>query len=374
MSLKSCQAYAKETCLIIIATAAGVFSIGLGQAIFSDCKNKILEKVNAIGKNCIFVFASNNKGGAKPITLKEFSEIDASLTKQFGKKIKVTPILFYRYTTSSLKKPFDKFSSLISCIEKECFEITKRKLKSGRHFNKSDNFKKVCIVGNSVPKNFGETISFDGLSFLIIGVLEKAPQVSQQDPNEDIFIPFDIGNVLLNDSKVVHEIIISVDQETMFQSVIDTVNQCLKNIRRVKKESEKDWTIFDQKSFRNTSLATTKLLKNLVIFFSIITMCLCFLACINSILFNIKSRSQEIQIMLKIGAPETIIFKQFLYESIFKFSIGLACGVGACAIAAVGLKINLFTKTHALWLISFYLILTILTSMAMAWRAIKQAL
>ena len=294
--------------------SVGIGSIILILSLAGSISQLISSQVKALNQQLILVRPANNKNNLNNI-IDELTNSNhfnnSNLTAEDLVKIKessdniknIAPIAILHETATG---DHTVESATILATNSDLKPILNLDLKSGNFIQ--DNDLKSAVIGHSLAlqlfgssEPIGKTFSFAGHKFIIIGTLQKT-----ENPVNFNGVDFD-------------------------QSVIVDLNQ-IKNLNP--QIQQINITVKDDKQLESTAEKITKSLTSN--FFSIISIMLGGIAAIslfiggisvmNLMLVSVTERTHEIGIRKAIGATNTHIFMQFLFESIILVLVGCIGG------------------------------------------------
>src|SRR5262252_5749210 len=253
-------------------------------------------------------------------------------------------------------------------IEPQYQEIRTIELEYGRNFTPLDEEQvaRVAIVGFDMAQQLfgkryilGEVISFNGISYTVVGKIRKKNQDSNYSgpDNNKIFVTFatmardmprkDADNGVLSD-------IIVTPKDAVVDRMSDVLDARTGRIQDITWPLEKDLRAilarrhgFDQDdrdavAMWDTSLQTMmfgRMIDHMKVFFTIVgvvTLALGGIGVMNIMLIAVKERTREIGVRKALGATTTNIQRQFFLEGFFLTMLsggsGMLLAIGLCAL------------------------------------------
>jgi ABC superfamily ATP binding cassette transporter, membrane protein len=315
--------------------SVGIGSIILILSLAGSISQLISSQVKALNQQLILVRPANNKNNLNNI-IDELTNSNhfnnSNLTAEDLVKIKessdniknIAPIATLHETTTG-----DHIveSATILATTSDLKSILNLDLKSGNFIQ--DNDLKSAVIGHSLAlqlfgssEPIGKTFSFAGHKFIIIGTLQKTENpVNFNGVDFDQAVIVDL-NQIKNLNPQIQQINITVKDDKQLDSTAEKITKSLTNL----KGSSSNFTV-------NYGSHITHPASN---FFSIISIMLGSIAAIslfiggisvmNLMLVSVTERTHEIGIRKAIGATNTHIFMQFLFESIILVLVGCIGG------------------------------------------------
>ena len=315
--------------------SVGIGSIILILSLAGSISQLISSQVKALKQQLILVRPANNKNNLNNI-IDELTNSNhfnnSNLTAEDLVKIKessdniknIAPIAILHETATG---DHTVESATILATNSDLRPILNLDLKSGNFIQ--DNDLKSAVIGHSLAlqlfgssEPIGKTFSFAGHKFIIIGTLQKTENpVNFNGVDFDQAVIVDL-NQIKNLNPQIQQINITVKDDKQLESTAEKITKSLTDL----KGSSSNFTV-------NYGSHITHPASN---FFSIISIMLGSIAAIslfiggisvmNLMLVSVTERTHEIGIRKAIGATNTHIFMQFLFESIILVLIGCIGG------------------------------------------------
>lgn len=315
--------------------SVGIGSIILILSLAGSISQLISSQVKALNQQLILVRPANNKNNLNNI-IDELTNSNhfnnSNLTAEDLIKIKessdniknIAPIAILHETATG---DHTVESATILATNSDLKPILNLDLKSGNFIQ--DNDLKSAVIGHSLAlqlfgssEPIGKTFSFAGHKFIIIGTLQKTENpVNFNGVDFDQAVIVDL-NQIKNLNPQIQQINITVKDDKQLESTAEKITKSLTDL----KGSSSNFTV-------NYGSHITHPASN---FFSIISIMLGSIAAIslfiggisvmNLMLVSVTERTHEIGIRKAIGATNTHIFMQFLFESIILVLVGCIGG------------------------------------------------
>jgi putative ABC transport system permease protein len=256
----------------------------------------------------------------------------------------------------------------ISGVEPQYQDIRTIELEYGRNFNWQDEEQaaRVAIVGHDVAEQLfgkrhiiGEVVTFNGISYTVVGKIRKKNQDSNYSgpDNNKIFVPFatmardmprrDADNGVLSDiivtpkEWVVDRMPAVLDARTgRIQDMTWPLERDLRAILARRHGFDPDDK--DAVTMWDTSLQTMmfgRMIDHMKVFFTIVgvvTLALGGIGVMNIMLIAVKERTREIGVRKALGATTSNIQRQFFLEGFFLTMLsggsGMLLAIGLCTL------------------------------------------
>jgi putative ABC transport system permease protein len=326
-SLASLARNRLRTGLTMLGIAWGLVTVVLLLSYGSSLGGNVMSSFLGIGQNVEMLYGgqtSMQAGGqraGKKVKL-EYADVDAVRRE----------VPLARYVSAETDDTLAcKFGSRVVNIQSKAVQqpyglMRNLKIAQGRYFDPSDftEHRQVAIFGPiAAHKLFsglppvGQTITIEGHSFEVIGVLENKIQDSYNNgpDNENVFIPFELLRVLKNERDP-DSIVFAPMDASLHTRVKDDVRTVLADRHNFSPNDEKatpTWdTIEDSETIRQFGTA----LEILLGIIGAMTLAVGGVGVMNIMLVSVTERTREIGLMKALGARRRDILRQILLESL----------------------------------------------------------
>ncbi|UCD13125.1 MAG: ABC transporter permease [Thermoplasmatales archaeon] len=348
-----------------IATIAGLLFLG------AEMEGQVIERANALGSDamvtpqhwCSYEYVSVLEGEqvGEAIPFSDFENI----SKING--IVTAPIIVK--STGIEGKPV----TVTGINPSQMMILRNWKIQHGSYLNDSDTFS--ANLGSSIAEKFnlivGDILIIRETQFNVTGVIE------QTNTNDDIsiFIPFETAAEIYNTKDMVSFVFIRVDDiSKMDKYILD-----IQNVANV--------NVITNNQIIEESLDVIKTVQNASLLMVIIAIVAGFFGIVNTMATAVNERKREIGILKSLGAKKSLIFKQFLIETMIigilggmiGYIIGFIASISILPImfptqyqsfqSSVGPSTISFDPTIFLFCILFSLVVAVIAGIYPAWRA-----
>jgi putative ABC transport system permease protein len=212
----------------------------------------------------------------------------------------------------------------------------------------------VALFGEDYQDYIGEKVLIKGLSFTVIGVLERiggSGGVSSNTrggsgtPDEMVYVPYEVAIKYTSGSSGsrggVNIAMVNATATTTFVALansIDTVTAAISEIQDYIFEIVGDYSTYsvvDAGSTLSSALETSGTMSNLLMVVAAIVLIVSGIGIMNVLMVAVKERTREIGILKSIGASRIVILTEFLFEAIFISVFGGLLGVALSYFAPV---------------------------------------
>jgi putative ABC transport system permease protein len=222
----------------------------------------------------------------------------------------------------------------------------------GRSFNESDldSARDICILGANVAKilypygsALGERVKFDGIGYMVIGVLEPKGAALGGDQDNFAVIPLTTGLNRYGRIWRTLSILVQARSQELYEDTVEQVRGILRTVRKVPPGVEDDFEVFSNDSLIAQFKSFTLTVRIGVAVVSSIALLAAGIGIMNIMLVSVTERTREIGIRRAVGAKKRNIMTQFITEAIVLCEvggvIGVILGVGGGNLAAYFLKL-----------------------------------
>ncbi|AUW60164.1 multidrug ABC transporter substrate-binding protein [Sphingobium sp. SCG-1] len=227
------------------------------------------------------------------------------------------------------------------------FEAQQWKLDSGRLFmpEEEEAGKPVCIIGSTLRRNLfrqedpiGKRFRIKGVSCQIVGLLSTRGQGGFGNDQDDVVVmPIKFVQRRFTGNREVSLIMVAVDDAYESSAVQDSLEQLMRERRKIKPGTADNFNVFDTKQISDTLTGTTTILTQIVAAVAAISLLVGGIGIMNIMLVSVTERTREIGIRLAIGAVAREVLLQFLVEAIVLSCLGGLIGLGLALIASIAI-------------------------------------
>lgn len=343
MTVKNLLSRKGRALLTILGIIIGVAGVIIIMSLGAGAQSLVLGQITKLGTNLVGVLPGKSNDTGPPaavfgVQIKTLSNRDIDALKD---KNKVPHALYVEgnvsgnatiiYDRESVDTQFTATSSYyynahnIEMASGEFF--TEEEANSGANvivlgydvatilFPNGDELGKVIKI--KIPNNNPSPNSETGsIPFRVIGVQKKMGTVAFQNQDDQVFIPFKIGQRQLLGIDYIQFIGIKVDESINVKSTIEDVKRVLREQHNITNPENDDFSVRD---LADALKILTSITDTMNIFLSLmagISLVVGGIGIMNIMLVTVSERTREIGLRKAIGATRKNIRNQFLFESV----------------------------------------------------------
>ena len=253
------------------------------------------------------------------------------------------------YARDDVKYGKNKMSRLeIDGQTPNVFEMGERELLAGRSMSWEDERRRrrVAMIGSKVADKLfegedpiGKRMRIGGREFTVIGVVAKMDDFLASGVNDFAAIPLStLQSIYKQPGNPVNLYVRAVSMEAR-QAAIDQVRVVMRSARRVPYEADDDFSILTPDSILGVINQFTRAFRVLIISLPLLSIVIGGIVVMNIMMISVTERTREIGIRKSIGAKQSMILVQFLYESLLLSLVGGSIGI------LIGIKLGQMLNT-----------------------------
>lgn len=351
---------------IIIGVAGVIIIISLG----AGAQSLVLGQITKLGSNLVGVLPGKSNENGPPtavfgVQIKTLNLSDVEAIKNKGKVPNATDVAAFvngSVTIIAGKESVDTSFTATdgSYVRVQNTEMIKGTFFSDEEANASAN---VIVLGYDVatalfpnggeigsvvkikvPNNNPSRIeSSNSIPLRVIGVQKKLGTVAFQNQDDQVFIPFSVGQRQILGIDYVQSIRIKIDDSANVKIAMEDITRVLREQHRIHNANDDDFSVRDLADAIKILTSITDTLRIFLGLMAGISLIVGGIGIMNIMLVTVSERTREIGLRKAIGATKRDIRNQFLFESIvLTFTggiLGIIFGILVSYIIAIGARL-----------------------------------
>jgi putative ABC transport system permease protein len=324
---------------ILIGIAAVMLTVGLGQG----AQQQITSQINSLGSNMIIVTPSSStssggfRGGGS--TVSTLTTADAAMLADPAIAPDVAAVAPTSSVSGSLQSSTSTWTSTVVGTVPDWQSVRARTMGSGRFFTTDEvnAAANVAVIGTETASELfdtgspvGRTVSINGQSFTIIGVLASAGSSLGSNEDDTVVVPLTTYASRLSTSSSatsVSSIYLEGKDADSLSAAYQQVKTALLSSHQVTSDTA-DFSVSTQASLVETATSITGILTLLLGGIAGISLLVGGIGVMNIMLVSVSERVREIGLRKALGATPGVIRRQFLVEAGILGVLGGLVGVG----------------------------------------------
>ena len=331
-----------RSALTMLGIVIGISSVILLMSIGTSAQRMIIDQVEGIGSNLVFVIPGGtpkNSKSAPPasilgVVIKTLNEKDL---EDFRREPSINNAAADNHGQARVIYGSNDVSAIYSGVTGDYFNIINLKIGKGSPITKNDDeaLNKVAVLGPKIAKTLfgsvdpiGKNIRMKGLAFRVAGVLEeKGLGVFGADLDNMVFIPMSVSQKQLLGTNYYGSVSVEAKSEYTIEFVKSRMTSILRQNHNITDPDKDDFTIRTQEDVLSLLGNITSILKIFLTSIAAISLVVGGIGIMNIMLVSVIERTREIGLRKALGATNNDILQQFLTEAIIITSIGGIIGI-----------------------------------------------
>ena len=347
---------------ILIGIAAVMLTVGLGQG----AQQQITSQISALGSNLIIVTPGQSTstggfrgGGGLVSTL---TTADAAMLADPAVAPDIAAVAPVSTTSGSLQSASTTWTSTVTGTVPAWQTVRAREVDAGRFFSTEelDQAQPVAVIGSTTAEELfpngspvGQTVSVNGQSFTVIGVLASAGSSLTSNEDDTVVVPLTTFAARLSTSgsaNSVSSIYLSGRDGDSLSAAYQQVNTALLAAHQTTADNA-DFSVSTQASLVQTATSITGVLTLLLGGIAGISLLVGGIGVMNIMLVSVSERVREIGLRKALGATPAVIRQQFLVEAgilgVLGGLLGVAIGILGALVLTPALGIGVAISVPA---------------------------
>ncbi|HJC31767.1 MAG TPA: ABC transporter permease [Candidatus Anaerobutyricum faecale] len=324
MAWKSISSNKMRSFLTMLGIIIGVLALVVLVSLVSGATSSVNDQISSMGANLIQVSVMDDKD--KPVKLSDLEDLAEE------EEIRETaPVAQINSTASST---YAEETAVVYGTTGAYSDIMQQELYSGRFLKNTDvdNHTNVAVINAGLATEVlgrmdvvGETIKLDGVSYMVVGVLQADDSDTSTTQTYEAYIPY-TSLVRLTDSVSME--ITSFYVSAVSEESLDPAEKVVTEMLMERFDQDEDaFTVINQSTIMEAMESVNSILSLLLGGIAGISLLVGGIGIMNIMLVSVTERTREIGIRKAIGAGRGVIMLQFLIEALMISLMGCAIGI-----------------------------------------------
>lgn len=331
-----------RTFLSLFGITIGIFAIISVFTILDSLERNVRNSLESLGDNVVYVQKWPwSMGGEYPWwkymnrpqpSLEDLATIRTSSTLAQATSFMVNFNSLISFERNSAPR------TTVLAVTESYEEIRSFDVQEGRYFSPFDlnNGRRVTIIGNQLAQELfagknpiGQTIKLSGFNVEVIGVLKREGQSAIGDDSHDelAIIPASFARSIIDFRRVGPTIMVKAKQGIPAEELIDELRGIMRSSRRLKPIEDDDFALNQVSTLKDGIDNIFKMINMAGWIIGGFSILVGGFGIANIMFVSVKERTNIIGIQKALGAKNSFILVQFLYESVLLSLMGGAIGL-----------------------------------------------
>ena len=343
--------------ITMLGIIIGVGAVVLIMSIGAGAQNLVLTQVESLGTNLIAVFPGHAEEGDAFAQFANFAVTtlkydDVKYLQDNDKDVPhIVSVAGYSRGFGTVTWRSSSYDTSLNGTTASYLDVEKSKIETGRFFTEEEekNLSRVAVLGSAVKEGlFGESdavgqrIKIKNSSYEVIGVMEERGTVGIEDYDDQVFLPIRTMQKVTG-VNYIGLIRMRVDFDENINESIEDVKVLLREQHNIRDQSGKsdDFTVRSSAEALSMITSVTDGMRYFLTAMAALSLVVGGIGIMNIMLISVTERTREIGLRKAIGANNSDILEQFLFEAVFITGLGGLIGVIGGAIFAFFISIGI---------------------------------
>lgn len=330
-----------RTVLTILGIIIGIASVMIVMSVGSSAQALILDQVRNVGSNLVIVLPGASEDTGPPavafgIVTTTLKNSDLSAIKIKHNVPNVLSASGYVQGNALVQYEGVNYRTSYQGTESSFLSVENVSVHRGRFFDPEDDIKmsRVAVLGSKRSEDLfgnddpiGKTIKLGSVYLQVIGVLSERGSVAFGNPDSMVYVPLLTAQNLMLGIDYLNFIRIKTDDEKNIIQTKEDIAKLLRDRHDIVSDKSDDFSIRSADSALGTLQSVTDILKFFLVAVASISLFVGGIGIMNIMLISFRQRIREIGLRKALGALNSDIVFQFVFESVCIACVGAAIGV-----------------------------------------------
>jgi putative ABC transport system permease protein len=341
--LRSVQANLLRSVITALIVTIGITALISVLTAIDAAQKSVSDGLSALGSNTFDIRSKEYRSTSNQgVNQKRFPPLKFTEIMKFTSDYEVTSTVslsaFLTYI-AEVKHKSNKTNPNVSVVgvNENYFLIKNLNIEKGRGLSNYEvaSGRQVIILGHSIYKTLfkekedpiNSRVSFGGVKFQVVGVLEEKGQSFDENFDNMAFIPLRLANQLAHGQGLQYEITVGITDPSQFEYAMGEATGIMRAVRRDRVGQENSFDLESSESLKETTAKIVGYFRAGGGGIGFITLLGACIALMNIMLVSVTERTREIGVRKALGATPSKIRIQFLVEAMVVCLLGGILGI-----------------------------------------------